>query len=106
MLAMERQQTLALIKPEAVRRSLTGLVLDRYLRKGLVVVDMKMFTMTDALAEEFYREHRGKSFFGELVDVMTAGPLVAIVLEGVQAVEVVRRPTATLTQLRPYEMMS
>jgi nucleoside-diphosphate kinase len=85
------ERTLILVKPDAFARNLTGEIIARFERKGLRIVALKMMTMTRELAERHYAEHEGKSFFDELVTFITSGPLVAMVLEGEQAVEAARQ---------------
>src|SRR2546421_3482118 len=82
---------LILIKPDAFQRAITGEILARFERKGLKLVAMKLMTMDRALAERHYAEHAGKPFFGELVEFITSGPLVALVLEGHEAVAAARQ---------------
>ena len=84
-------RTLILVKPDAFARNLTGAILARFERKGLRIVALKLMTMDRSLAEEHYAEHDGKPFFGELVDFITSGPLVAMVLEGHEAVVAARQ---------------
>lgn len=84
------QETLVLIKPDGVRRQLTGEILNRYERKGLVIKALKLIDVPRELAEEHYAEHKEKPFFGELVDFITSGPVVAFVLAGKDAVVNVR----------------
>lgn len=84
-------QTLILVKPDAFERALTGEVLARFERKGLRVVALKKLTATEAIANEHYAEHKEKPFFGELVEFITGGPLVAAVLEGPDAVPAARQ---------------
>jgi nucleoside-diphosphate kinase len=84
-------RTLILVKPDAFGRGLTGEVIARFERKGLRIVAMKHMTVTRELAEEHYAEHQGKPFFGDLVDFITGGPLVALVLEGHEAVVAARQ---------------
>ena len=85
------QRTLILVKPDAFARRLTGEVLARFERKGLTIVAMKHMTVDQALAEQHYAEHKEKPFFGELVEFITGGPLVALVLEGHEAVAAARQ---------------
>jgi nucleoside-diphosphate kinase len=80
------ERTLILIKPDAFVRSLSGEILARFERKGLRPVAMQLMTMTRDLAQRHYAEHEGKGFYEELVTFITSGPLVAMVLEGEQAV--------------------
>jgi nucleoside-diphosphate kinase len=84
-------QTLILVKPDAFERGLTGEVIRRFERKGLRIVAMKHMTVDRELAEEHYAEHREKPFFRDLVDFITGGPLVAMVLEGYEAVTSARQ---------------
>jgi nucleoside-diphosphate kinase len=84
-------RTLILVKPDAFERGLTGEVIHRFERKGLTIVAMKHMTVDRELAEEHYAEHRDKPFFGDLVDFITGGPLVALVLEGYEAVASARQ---------------
>jgi nucleoside-diphosphate kinase len=84
-------RTLILVKPDAFERRLTGEIIRRFERKGLTIVAMRHMTVDRELAEEHYAEHRGKPFFGDLVDFITGGPLVAMVLEGCEAVASARQ---------------
>ena len=84
-------RTLILVKPDAFARNLTGEILARFERKGLRIVAMRLLTMDRALAEQHYGEHVGKGFFEELVTFITSGPLVALVLEGQEAVTSARQ---------------
>jgi len=85
------QRTLILVKPDAFARNLTGEIVARFERKGLRLVAMNLMTMTGDLAERHYAEHAGKGFYEELVTFITSGPLVAMVLEGEQAVVAARQ---------------
>ena len=84
-------RTLILVKPDAFERGLTGEIVARFERKGLKVVAMKHMVVQRDLAEEHYAEHREKPFFGDLVEFITGGPLVAMVLEGYEAVKAARQ---------------
>lgn len=84
------QRTLVLLKPDAVRRGLVGHLLSRFEAKGLSIVAMDLRTIDGAKADEHYAEHVEKDFYAPLREFVTSGPLVACVLEGDQAVEVVR----------------
>ena len=84
------ERTLVLVKPDGVRRGLVGEVVTRLERKGLALVALQLRTLDRATAEEHYGEHRERPFFGELVEFITGGPLVALVVEGPRAVEAVR----------------
>ena len=84
-------RTLILVKPDAFERNLTGEILARFERKGLKIVALKHVTVERAQAEEHYAEHQDKPFFGDLVDFITGGPLVAAVLDGHEAVKAARQ---------------
>jgi nucleoside-diphosphate kinase len=84
-------RTLILVKPDAFSRGLTGEVIARFERKGLRIVALKHMVVERDLAERHYDEHREKPFFGELVEFITGGPLVAMVLEGYEAVTAARQ---------------
>ena len=85
------ERTLILVKPDAFARNLTGEIISRFERKGLSLVALALMTITRDLAQRHYAEHDGKPFFGELVDFITSGPLVAMVLEGEQAIVAARQ---------------
>jgi nucleoside-diphosphate kinase len=84
-------RTLILVKPDAFARNLTGEIIARFERKGLRIVALKHMTMDTELAQQHYAEHSERPFFGELVDFITGGPLVAMVLEGHEAVKAARQ---------------
>ena len=84
-------RTLILVKPDAFARGLTGEIVARFERKGLRIVAMRHMQMDRSLAEQHYAEHEGKPFYGELVDFITSGQLVALVLEGYEAVVAARQ---------------
>jgi nucleoside-diphosphate kinase len=84
-------RTLILVKPDAFARALTGEIIARFERKGLRIVALRQLTMERELAERHYAEHAERPFFGELVEFITSGPLVAMVLEGVDAVRAARQ---------------
>ena len=85
------QRTLILIKPDAFARGLTGEIIARFERKSLRLVALNPLTMTRELAERHYAEHAGKPFFESLIEFITSGPLVSLVLEGEQAIEAARQ---------------
>ncbi len=85
------ERTLILVKPDAFARNLTGEIIARFERKGLRLAALQQLTMTRELAERHYAEHEGKPFYEELVSFITSGPLVAMVLEGDQAVVAARQ---------------
>jgi nucleoside-diphosphate kinase len=84
-------RTLILVKPDAFERGLTGEIIARFERKGLAIVAMKHMTVERDLAQVHYAEHRERPFFGDLVEFITGGPLVALVLEGHEAVTAARQ---------------
>lgn len=84
-------RTLILVKPDAFARNLTGEIIARFERKGLRIAALKQMVVTAELAQQHYGEHEGKPFFGELVEFITSGPLVAMVLEGPEAVRAARQ---------------
>ena len=87
---MAVEQTLVLVKPDAMTRALAGEILGRLERRGLVVRAARLVRVDRELAERHYEEHREKPFFGELVAFITSGPTLALVLEGESAIPVVR----------------
>jgi nucleoside-diphosphate kinase len=84
------QRTLILVKPDGVQRSIIGDVISRIERKGLKVIALELRTIDTDTARAHYAEHAERPFFGELVDFITSGPLVAIVAEGERAIEAFR----------------
>jgi len=85
------ERTLILIKPDAFARGLTGEIIARFERKGLALVALKHLTAPRETAEKHYEEHKDRPFFGELVAFITGGPLVALILEGEQAIAAARQ---------------
>lgn len=85
------QQTLVLLKPSAIQRALAGKIIDRFVQKGLVISGIKMMTLSEALLREHYAHLVDRPFFPSLVKSMQATPIIAICLEGVDAVDVVRQ---------------
>jgi nucleoside-diphosphate kinase len=83
---MKKERTLSIIKPDAVAKNVIGKIIDRFEHKHLHVVAMKMLHLSQEQAGEFYAVHKNRGFFGELVDFMTSGPVVVLVLEGENAV--------------------
>jgi len=84
------EQTLFIVKPDAVARKLTGEVIARFERKGFKLVKLKLFQFSKEQAEQFYSVHKDKPFFGELVSFITSGPVVVAVIEGNNAVATTR----------------
>jgi nucleoside-diphosphate kinase len=87
---MALERTLVLVKPDAMRRALAGEILARLERRGLELRATRMLTVDRSIAEEHYAEHTEKPFFGELVQFITSGPTLAVVVEGEAAINVVR----------------
>ena len=85
------ERTFAMIKPDGVQRGLAGEIIARYERKGLRIVGMKIMQVTEEIANAHYAEHIGKPFFKGLVEYITSAPVVALVLEGANAVAEVRK---------------
>jgi len=85
------ERTLVLIKPDAVQRGLVGEIIARLERRGLKIVGLKLVQVSEALARRHYAVHEGKPFFEPLIRYITASPVVAMVVEGPQAIEIVRR---------------
>ena len=87
---MADERTLVLCKPDAVARGLVGEVIARLEHKGFRLVAMELRTLDEGTAKQHYAEHEGKPFFGDLVAFITSGPLVAICVQGPEAVAAVR----------------
>ena len=87
---MAVERTFVMIKPDAVKRGLVGEIIARFERKGFRIKALKMKWLTREEAEKLYEVHKGKPFFEELVEFITSGPVVAMILEGPSAIEVVR----------------
>jgi nucleoside-diphosphate kinase len=87
---MAVERTFFLIKPNGVERGLVGEIVARIERRGLVIRGLKLMQVSTELAEAHYEEHRERPFFGELVDFITSGPVVAMVVEGQSAISVMR----------------
>ncbi len=88
---MSVQRTLVLCKPDAVQRGLVGQIISRFEAKGLQIVGLRMLRVSEKLAQTHYKEHAAKDFFSELAAFITSSPIVALAIEGVNAVEVVRK---------------
>ena len=88
---MEKERTLVILKPDAVQRGLVGEIISRFEKRGLKIVAMKMVKVSRKLAEEHYKVHRGKPFFEPTVKYITSSPVIAMVIEGNNAVEIVRK---------------
>jgi nucleoside-diphosphate kinase len=96
------QRTLILVKPDAFARRLTGEIIARFERKGLGIVSLKQMRVERDLAERHYEEHRDKPFFSDLVEFVTGGPLVALVLEGPSAVDAARQVIGATNPLEAH----
>jgi nucleoside-diphosphate kinase len=84
------QKTLVLIKPDGVKRNLIGDILNRYEKKGMKITAIKSVYPSRDMVEEHYYEHKSKSFFGELIDYLTEGMVVACIVEGSNSIKCVR----------------
>lgn len=84
------EKTFVMVKPDGVQRGLIGDIVGRFERKGLKLAGLKLMQISEELAAKHYGEHQGKPFYGELISFITSGPVVAMVLEGQNAVSVVR----------------
>lgn len=89
------EKTLVLVKPDGVKRGLSGEIIGRFERRGLRVAALKMCRLTRELAEKHYAEHVGKPFFAGLVDFITSGPIIAMVVEGENSIRIIRTMMGT-----------
>lgn len=99
---MAIQRTFAMLKPGVLQRRIVGDVLARFERKGLNIIALKVMNIPPLMAATHYAEHKGKSFYDELISYITSGPVVAMVIEGDDAIQLVRRlcgPTAVCESL-------
>jgi nucleoside-diphosphate kinase len=94
------ERTLVIVKPDGVQRGLTGEIVNRFERRGLKIVAMRFGAIDAALAKRHYAEHEGKPFYTGLVDYITSGPSLVMVLEGPRAIEITR---STVGSTRPWE---
>jgi nucleoside-diphosphate kinase len=85
------ERSLVLIKPDAIQRGLAGEIISRLEKKGLKIIAMKMLHMDNTLAQRHYAIHKGKVFFDDLVNFITSGPVIAIILQGKDAVQIIRQ---------------
>ncbi len=90
---MQKERTFAMIKPDAVQRGFIGEIMSRFEKKGIKIVALKLVAVDRKLAEKHYGIHKGKPFFEPTVDYITSSPVVAMVLEGVNVIEMVRAMT-------------
>jgi len=89
------EKTLVLVKPDGVRRQLGGEIIARFEKRGLRIAALKLCRMTSEMAEKHYAEHVGKPFFSGLVEFITSGPIIAMVVEGDNAIRAVRTMMGT-----------
>jgi nucleoside-diphosphate kinase len=94
------ERTFAMVKPDGVQRQLVGKIVNVFERRGLKIIGLKLLRITPELAGRHYAEHQGKSFFQGLVDFITSGPVVAMVLEGKDSVAMVRGMMGTTDPLK------
>ncbi len=88
---MPLERTLVIIKPDAVKRGLIGEIISRFERKGLKIVAIKMKQLNKKILEQHYAEHKGKAFYEPLLEFMSSGPVVLMIIEGKEAIAVVRK---------------
>ncbi len=84
------ERTLIILKPDALQRRLTGRILQRFEDKGLTIAGMKLMRISRELAEEHYAPHKGKPFYPPLIDYITSGPVIVLVLTGERCIEIAR----------------
>lgn len=84
------ERTLVFLKPDAVKRKLIGEILTRFEKRDLKIADMKMMTMTEELAKEHYGHVSHESIYGDMIEFITSGPIVAIIIEGENVIKIVR----------------
>ncbi len=96
----DTQRTLLILKPDALQRGIAGEILTRFERRGLRIAALRLLKVDRAMAEKHYEVHKGKFFYDDLVNVISASPVVAFVLEGPNAIAVVRTMVGAT---RPHE---
>jgi len=96
------ERSLVLIKPDAIQRGLAGEIISRMEKKGLKIIAMKMLHMDKNLAQRHYAIHKGKAFFDDLVNFITSSPVIAIVLQGKNAVEIIRQMMGETDPAKAY----
>jgi len=88
---MKLEQSVILIKPDALQRGLLGEIIQRFERKGLKLAGLKMMYLTDEILDDWYEHHKGKDFFGDLKSFMKSAPIVGMLWEGIDAIATVRK---------------
>lgn len=88
---MKVQQSVVMVKPDALQRGLLGEIIHRFERKGMKLVGLKMMRLTDEILDEWYVHHKDKAFFSDLKKFMQSSPIVAMLWEGIDAIMVVRK---------------
>lgn len=88
---MDIENTFVMVKPDGVQRGLTGAIISRFEQKGLKIIGIKMMILSREIAEKHYSEHKGKVFFEPLINFIISGPVVAFILEGPGAINIVRK---------------
>ena len=96
------ERSLVLIKPDAIQRGLAGEIISRLEKKGLKIVAMKMLHMDKDLAQRHYAIHKGKAFFDDLVNFITSSPVIAIIFQGKNAVEIIRQMMGETDPTKAY----
>ena len=86
-----KERTFVALKPDAVRRKLIGKIIERFENRGLEIIAIKMIKLNREMAEKYYEEHKGKEFYERLINFMTSGRIVVMVIEGENAILVVRK---------------
>lgn len=94
------ERSLVLVKPDAMKRGLAGVIISRLEQRGLKIVAMKLLRMDRALAQKHYAMHIDKAFFNDLIDYITSGPIIAAVFEGERAIEAVRQTMGATDPLK------
>jgi len=90
---MEKERTFVMIKPDAVQRGLIGEIISRFEKKGIKIVAMKLISVSKELAEKHYEIHKGKPFFEPTVKYITSSPVIAMILEGINTIDMIRGMT-------------
>ena len=99
------EKTLVLVKPDGVKKHICGEVISRFERKGLILHSVKMIQVPEELAKKHYAEHAGKGFFNDLISFITSGPVLAMVIEGENAIAAVRQINGLSVVILPLLLM-